>query len=267
MFWQTHPGFLIGRGALDGVARGTVGSHPLDGLSPTGAFSFSRKLLSAYGGSFYTTNTGVVDALLDQSGNSYDLTQGTGADRPTPATAGPNSVACGDFDGAGDYLTGTAISNLISNSAGYVIATVLIDAVANNAANVYQNNAIFSDSGGFVGIFAKNVSGTTPTFFAYNWDGNADSDSGSAFSLATAYVLTWRHESGTLYLSVNGGTETTVASGNTSTMTGNLRLGAQGAGTFLDGKIFEAATFSTIPTSGQRTAMIQDFGLYVGAAV
>jgi hypothetical protein len=251
---------LCGAGGRSGGAGGA-----LDGLSPTAAYSFSRNLLSAYGGVKYTTNAGLVDALMDQSGNARDLTQSTGGNRPTPTTAGPNSIACGDFDGSGDHLLGSvALSTLISNSDGFVIATVLADTVSLNNANVYQNNCAVGDSSGYMGLFAKNVSGTTPTFFAYNWDGNSDSPTGTTFSLATPYVLTWRHEGGTLYLSVNGGTETTVASGNTSTMTGNFRLGANPA---FDGKIFEAATFSTIPNSGQRTALIQNMGLYVGASV
>jgi hypothetical protein len=254
---------------LQGVGRGSsvAGGPPLDGLSPTAAYSFSRKLLSAYGGSFYTTNTGVIDSLKDQAGSAFNLDQATPANRPTPTTAGTNSIACGDFDGSNDFLQGgTALSNLISSSSGFIIASVMIDTVSLNVANAYQNNRIFDDSGEFIGIFARNVSGTTPTFLAYNWDGNADVPTGNTFSLATAYVITWRHESGTVYLTVNGASEQSVASGNTATMTNNLRLGG-GSPQPLDGKVFEIATFSTVPTLGQRTAMIQNFGLYVGAAV
>lgn len=249
-----------------GATRGTTTSYPLESLSPTGAFSFSRKLLSAYGGSFYTTNTGVVDSLKDQSGSSRDLGQGTGGFRPTPSTAGPNSIACGDFDGTDDFLVSSAaLSTFISAGSGYLIISVMVDAVTLNNAASYQNNGFVSNTGVHFGLFAKNVGGTTPTFLAFNWDGNEDAPTGTAFSLAKAYVLTWRHEGGTLYLSVNGGTETTVASGNTSDLTGTLRLGIAGAGTAVDAKIFEMATFSSIPTAGQRGTLIQDFGSYIGA--
>ena len=263
MLWQAMPGLICGRAALDASATPIA---PLDGLSPTTAYSFSRALLTSYGGALYAATGGAIDTLNDQSGNTRNLT-GSATARPTATTAGPNSRACADFDGSNDVLNGsTAISSLISNSAGFFIMSMVVDTVSLNNATITLNNGLFSDSGTFVGFILKNVSGTTPTVFAYNWDGNADTPS-SAISLATAYVVTWRHEGGNLYLSVNGGADVSVASGNTSTMTGAIRFGSLGGATLFDGKVFEFASFSTIPNSGQRTALIQDFGLHVGASV
>jgi hypothetical protein len=45
-------------------------------------------------------------------------------------------------------------------------------------------------------------------------------------------------------------------------------MGDHGAGTQpFAGKIFEAATFSSVPTLSQRDALVQSLGLHVGASV
>src|SRR5687767_3281347 len=94
---------------LNGFGVGRVGTpgggpppptYPLDGLSPSGAWSLSRDLLTAYiGGTRYIDASG-VHTLNDQSGNTRNLTVASeGSAKPALATAGPNSRECADFDG------------------------------------------------------------------------------------------------------------------------------------------------------------------------
>jgi hypothetical protein len=61
---------------------------------------------------------------------------------------------------------------------------------------------------------------------------------------------------------VNGANETSVADGNTLMIGTSFRMGG-----IIDGLIYEAATFATVPTLAQRDAMVQAFGRYIGAAV
>ncbi|WP_394891006.1 Ig domain-containing protein [Mesorhizobium sp. AaZ16] len=234
----------------------------LDGLSPTGAWSMSRDLLTAFAGSRYTDVSGAVSSWNDQSGNSRHMAQATAGNRPLVATAGPNSIACADFDGTDDILVGSiAISNFISASAGYLVVSFLADTITVNNANAWSNHAIIEDFGQFLGLHLRDT-GSPDTISAYNWDGNADVAARVEINAGTANVAEWRHEGGNVYVRVNGGTEASAASGNTQLLTGQLRFG--GASAWLDGKIFEVATFSTVPASGDRDAIVADFMTQVG---
>jgi hypothetical protein len=254
---------LLGAGGGGSVPVGTVDSYPMNGLSPTAAWSFSRNLLSSFGGTKYTDTAGAIDALNDQSGNSRNLSAVTTV-RPTISTAGPNSRACGDFDGTDDRLSvSTAFTNLLSVSSGYMIATILIDTFPTNNATIYLNSAVMIDSSRVAGMTVRSGN----ILYSYNWDGNADAASGTV-TTATAYVVEWRHEGGNVYQRVNGAGETSAASGNTSGAGSSFLIGGGGAGGgHLDGKIFEVGMWSTVPSLAQRDALVRDLGLWVGASV
>lgn len=66
--------------------------------------------------------------------------------------------------------------------------------------------------------------------------------------------------------SVNGGIEASVASGNTinDLTTRKMCLG-KSVGGYLDRKIFELATFSTVPSAPERDTVIADFMAHIGA--
>ncbi|RWN33422.1 hypothetical protein [Mesorhizobium sp.] len=255
---------LLSTGQFFGQGSDNPTIYPLDGFSPTQAFSMSRDLLTAFSGSpRYTTSTG-INAWKDQSGSARDVSQATGANQPAVSTAGPNSRECADFDGSNDSLVGvTALSSLITNSAGFYVASVIIDTFPTNSALSYQNSGILMDSGVFAGLTVRS-NGGSPLVYAYNWDGNEDRAEASV-AAATPYVLSWRHEGGNLYVGVNGVESAPTASGNTSTMTGTQRVGNSSGVTVFDGKIFEMASFSTVPSSGDRSAIIADFMAWIGA--
>jgi hypothetical protein len=240
---------------------------PLDGISGvTTAVSASRNLLTAYGGSYYNLTSGKVDTAYDQSGAARNLTQTIAANRPAVISAGPNSRDAFDFNQTNQQqLIGVAISNLITASAGYVIIGFIVDTIATNSATIYQNNAVWGDAGGFVGTYLKSA----PTASAFNWDGNADvaPSAGAAIATGTAYVIEWRHESGNLYQRINGGSwSAATVSGNTSTLTGLLHLGAgAGSTSYLDGKIFECITFNTVPSTTVQDTLAGNMKNWVGA--
>lgn len=242
-----------------------LNSSPLDGLSPTGAWSASRKLLSTYSGTFKTSSGGTISNLKDQSGSARDLTQATAGRQPADTTAGPNGVACLGFDGSDDNLsTGVTLTNFMSASAGYWIASIYIDSFPTNNANSYNNSMILGDNGS---AWARLTVRSGNILYAFNWDGNEDKAQGTV-TTATAYVVEWRHDSGNIYQRVNGAGETSVASGNTSNITnGSFAMGGVGITLPFAGKIFEAAAFSTVPSQDQRAALVQSLGKYIGASV
>lgn len=235
----------------------------LDGLSPTGAWSMSRDLLAAFAGNArYTTVTG-VDSLKDQSGNSRNVNQATTANQPAVTTAGPNSRTCADFDGSNDGLVGAALSNFIANNSAFMIVSGIFDAITttHTGASIYQNNGLMGDQFGYWGIVARDADPDKAVGF--NYDGSYDILEPD-ISTGTVYVFTLRHEGGTLYMSVNGGAEISVASGNTQQLTGALAIGR--CFTVGNVKFFEGAIFSTVPGSSERAAIVADFIEHVGAA-
>ncbi len=241
---------------------------PLTGLSFSGAWSPGRLLDSSYVGAKDTNSTGAYDSWLDQTGNSRPLKQTTTA-RPTVATAGPNSRPCGDFDGSDDFMS-TATDNILLSSfmsatAGYVIISCLPDTVTTNSANPYENDALFGDTGGFMGLYLRNTAGTPETIQAFNFDGSNDSAESATISVGTVYVLEWWHASGNLFLCVNNGTPVSVASGDSGSVgnTIGLGLGYGGSSANFDGKVFEAAIAPSVPAS--RATIAANFMTWAGA--
>jgi hypothetical protein len=255
---------IYGGVGMRGIAAAT---YPLDGLSPTGAWSMSRDLLTTFiGGSRYSDTAGEVTSLNDQSGNSRHLTDGGVAGRrPAVTTAGPNSRACASFDGSTDYLTGAALSNFIANNTGYVVVTVMFDAITLNNIGSYTDNCVVGESGGgYMGLFGSNV-GSPKRARAYNYDGSEDYASEDVLVEGQFHVMEWRHESGNLYLRVDGGSWSgATVSGNTQVLTGLFRIGFGTGSGFGDIKVIEAATFSTIPASGEQDAIAANFMTWAG---
>jgi len=242
---------------------GQTPALPLDGLTATGAWSMSRDLLTTFvGGTRYTTATG-VNSLNDQTGNARHFTNSGGSQQPAVTTAGPNSRTCADFDGNDDSLGAVALSSLMSSTAGWIVVSCIVDAITvdqGTGSLVYLNNGVCGDAGGYAGLVTRT---TGPSVTAFNYDGNYDTLS-NTIATGTPYVFTWRHEGGNIYMSVNGGSESLVASGTTSNMSGQFCIGqAYGKGNV---KIFEVATFSTIPSSDERDALVADMMDWIGAA-
>ncbi len=244
------------------------GSHfVLDDLIASAGWSCSRPLAAGYLGPLKTTSGGFITRLYDQTGNARDLvTQSAGRD-PASTTAGPNSISCADFDGSNDVLTadgGIGLSHFITASTGYMIASIYIDSFPTNSASSWSNSIILGDGGSG---FARMTVRSGNIYYAFNWDGNEDHADGTV-NIATPYVVEWRHEGGILYERVNGTNEHSVSSGNTSNIgSGALKMGGVDGTLPFDGKIFEAITFSTVPSLAKRDALVQDLGIWIGAAV
>lgn len=241
-------------------------TYPLDGLSNvTGAWSFSRDLYTAFIGSTrYDATTGRISTAYDQNGGGLNLTDsGDSNKRPAETTAGPISRVAAQFDTSARGLTGAAISNFITNSAGYIIVSALFDSVVVSGPGLgYGGQTVIGDSGEFMNISCK-----TNNIYAYNWDGNDDQAEGLATPATnTPYVIEWRHEGGMLYCRVNGGSWSAgTPSGNTQSMTGLFRMGNDTFNDFMRGRIFECATFNVVPNDTIKDALAADFKTWCGA--
>jgi hypothetical protein len=254
-------GLIGGGGALAGAA-----SNPVDALAtaPTGAFSASRTLLAAYGGSLYTTGASQLTWKNQVAGGSaQDLVGGSGT---SPSTTTVNGLTALDASG-GQFLVGTATSNYIAAGAAYIIVSIKMPASGNatNSASQWANHGIYGDGGGNWGLYIKNTS----TCYAWNWDGNADSENTtSSLSASTVYVIEYRHTGGTLQSRLNNGSWSTgVATGNLTPTNSNFDVlrGWSSSGLCFLGQALELVTFSTVPSTGDQDALAANLKLYCGA--
>lgn len=132
-------------------------------------------------------------------------------------------LPCLDFDGADDLYGlqdtddgGTrSLDTIINNNAFAVLISLRLDgAPAINDANPYDNDCIICDNDGYWGIYARN---DNPSLQFYNYDGNEDIVSLNV-SADTNYIVGFRHESGSIFGSLNCGSETSALSGNTDAL-------------------------------------------------
>jgi hypothetical protein len=171
--------------------------------------------------------------------------------------AGLGSV---EFDGFNDYLhtiadastTDAAMSNFFAAGAKSMYLAIWLTGNGSNDATVYNNNGIVIDVGTYFGLLAKTVTGVT-ALHAYNWDGNADSVS-VAVSQGVLLIVSIRHNGTTLKLRVNGGTEVSVASGNTQNITNALEIGRSnnGSARYQAMRIGEMILYNTSHSDGDR---------------
>lgn len=174
-------------------------------------------------------NNDSVSSLTDQSGSGNTMSQAFGSLQPIFQTnqfpSGKPGVV---FDGVDDYLKGTnPASSVFSNTAITVFTVFKAVSIGTAGANVYDNDTIWGE------LTANLALTLDPTAYvqAYNYDGTVDQIN-TSISTGTAYVHMMRHETGSIYASLNGGAESTTASGTTSGALGlDYFLGAGYAGT------------------------------------
>lgn len=253
------------------------------GLSgATGAYSL-RKLRAAYAGSairvrrssdnteqdigfssneldtsalttFVGANNGFVVTWYDQAG-TINLTQATAANQPQIVSSGSvvtgsNSKPAMDFNGTSHMFTQASgdLNSYIAAGAMTEWVVFNADAIATDVANPWFNDNIICDSGAYFGLCLQQTSGAA----IWNYDGTGDS-AYRAISTGTWYVFEGRHDTGNIVSSVNGGTETTTASGDTQSMTGTVNFGRNHASSYFNGKAHEFVIFDTAISSGNRT--------------
>jgi len=177
---------------------------------------------------------------------------------------------CLDFDGSVDEFTtrnqadsaNHLISDLITNSAFTFAVAFYPEVIASTNANTYDNDAIFIDTSGFVGLVTKDNAGTKE-IRGYNWDGN-DDHIDATVATGRSWCAFYRHGSGNLKLTIIDDTLTEtspsdVPSGNTGSVGGVMHLGSGFGGHHYNGRIGEIAFYSAELTGTDLTNLKQYF--------
>lgn len=199
------------------------------------------------------SNNDPVQTFNDING-TRDFTQATLGNRPLYKTSiFPTGLPGLDFDGTNDTMISNDIDTFLSASTYSAFVVVWIDVINTTNSDAYLNDAIYGDTNGHMGL---HLHGTTPNAELYSYDG-AFKELSIAITTGAAHVIHTRHESGNIYISVDGGSESSLAAGNMTNIAGNFKIGqGNSSGGFLDGKIGEFFIYDAARSSGEITALI-----------
>jgi hypothetical protein len=139
-----------------------------------------------------------------------------------------------------------ALSDIITASAYTMLVSFLPETI-NSTDATYGGEPLIADTAGYWGIFLAKVAGV-PQVIAYNYVSVAHYVMVPC-SAGNSHVVMVRHEGGNLYISLDGGTESSIASGNTASLGGTPRIGhnVYGPGSY-NGRIGEIAVYNAALT-------------------
>lgn len=149
---------------------------------------------------------------------------GAGNAIPTYQTAVVNSksvIRCSGSTASWIQPSGIPLSTLFANNDATAVFAVYSTGIVSATSPDYNKASILRDASLYFGAY---IGPSPDRLFGYNYDGSADYASVNA-AQGVWRVLTVQHKSGNLRIRLDGGSWTTVASGNTSVMTGAVYLG------------------------------------------
>jgi hypothetical protein len=199
--------------------------------------------------SVQSTDTGVVNYWDDVEHGANDAQYGGGGAPTWQSTNRLLPLPCLKFTANPLQIrtdaanVDVASSSLITASAFTFLVAIYIESSTTNNANAIDNDGVLANRGSYFGISIKNPgTGILAQFF--NYDTNYRTIE-LGVTLNTPYVLMFRHDSGNLYASLNGGAETSLACGNTAVLTDALSIGSDYTTNHIfQGRIGEVAIYN-----------------------
>jgi hypothetical protein len=132
---------------------------------------------------------------------------------------GASAMSMVDNTGINSYRNS---SDFVSTTAKTIILAAYFEAIASTATDAYDNEGVIGGNAWF-GMFVKNDGGQRKVLWTA-YDGAWGDVAEQNISLATTHIICARHDGTNLYLSVDGGSEHTVANGTTSNNAGEFRI-------------------------------------------
>lgn len=156
---------------------------------------------------------------------------------------------CLDFNGTTNRIqSGTTLAGYITTTSGTIATLFQVDAINTNAALAYDDDALWCNTQDQVGVHLNSV---TPSIRSLNDDGTVDIATKTVATGATSLHI-WRHSATDIDCFLNTTTPATTASGTTSALTTQFRIGANyNSLAFFDGKLSEIVSYSAILTATQ----------------
>lgn len=205
-----------------------------------------------------------VARINDKSGNGRHFTQSGSAERPTYKTSG--GLHWLDFDGTDDYLTSGAVTmaSFASVSVHDFYIAGRFDAVSTDAALGYQNVCIIAGlDADFIFAAAR-----SSNFLGSGVFSGSDKYANQAFTVANNnFLVTSRHDGSSLYCSVNGSAETSLACGSANATSDVLNVCRNAFATITDGRWYGACFSATALSAPNRTSLITWLGAKAGLTI
>lgn len=188
----------------------------------------------------------LVVTMADQTSAARNITQATSGLRPSLT-----SMPAVQFDGVDNVLAGTTLTNFVTAAAHTIMVAFKPLAWSTTAAlsAAHANHCIIGDTSAYCGLSMRNVAGSE--IMCWLEDGSYRGVTLAA-SLNTPIVVTHRHSGGTIYASINGGTEVSTAAGSIGGLGGTLRVGiGSTVGVHANIDLYEAVTYNTSLSADQ----------------
>lgn len=232
-------------------------------------------LYQTTGGSLVSADGQTVDVAQDASGLARCMRNSTSGERPTYKTNIVNGKSVLRFDGTGDFLVGNTTSapgatassfptgDLSSASAATFIVALSISSARSAQFNAYQNDCIYGDQVGNNLGLSISLSGGTITFHAYNHDGSRQTTTVTG-AQSTWHIVSMRHASGSLQVRINGGSWSSVSSGNTTQLNQPPFTGKGLIGSEPQWDLAHAAWWNVALSDGDVTSVEDYFAVQLG---
>ncbi len=194
-----------------------------------------------------------VSAIVDQSGNSRDFSQGTATFQPSVSTLGGRAAL--DYDGVDNYMErpATALSVYVPGIPFHVMVVLKADAISTNSGSAWLNDAAVADTSQFWGLHFRDNAGTR-TAIGYLTDSGGVKSISASFAIGAASCVDWFQDGTNMNLQVDAGAAAApVATGAAATKTGTLRVGLGSGATFFDGIIASVILCNAVMSAQQRT--------------
>lgn len=192
-----------------------------------------------------STGTWTGKASAGTSG-SHNATQGSASLRPADSTVNGHNAP--NFDGTDDYVTYTATADLMDNGQTWGFCVYYCDAVNTDNADstVYNNDAIFSNTGGYTGLHLRQ---TGPGIKYYRYSGGTSYVVTATTATSSLRFVQWKHVTAAgadqYKLMIRQGkeawTEYSPGVGSSISNTGTFFIGVNYSSAYYDGKICELA--------------------------
>lgn len=181
------------------------------------------------------------------------------ADKPIWTQSGtPLAQPCIDFNAAKLDLynrAGTvvpALSTMFTNTSFSALISFVVQSASLNSGNPWENHVMLSTTFAGFGVLTFSIKAplSVPHFTAFHFPDTL----AVPIEYDTRYFAHVRHTGGNLYVSLNGGSESSIASGNTWEMAVGLTMGYHpGQSAVYDGFIGELAIYSAALTGSDQT--------------
>jgi len=272
---------------------------PLDAIAGATAGYSTRKLRAAYAGAclrirrssdnteqdigfvgtlldtaalltFCGAGNGFVRTWYDQSGNVRHLGNTTQSAQPQLVASGAVITSLAgqpslDFDGVNDVFVpdaGETLAQFLTASAGTLATIFQIDTLTSDDADPVEDQALWSGQNkDCLTTFHQ----TGSLIRSVNDDGAVD-HTPQTVATVTPSLHVWRHGSGTLDCYLNSSTPSSVASGDSVSVSTSFLVGAKfTANVYFDGQMAEMITYNTALSSGDldalAAAMVAPYGV------